>query len=156
MATLVTNRSGRRAGKFTVRWKNPDGTRQEKHFADLVSAETLCAAKHAEEDARGVLRRQYRDAVTRIINCISVDDNGCWIWRLRTEPEGYGRLTVDGKDGYLAHRFVYEQLVGPIPDGLHLDHLCRVRSCVNPEHLEPVTPQENLHRSWAGRREGTS
>lgn len=54
-------------------------------------------------------------------------------------------------DGRLvrAHRFSYERAVGPIPAGLQIDHLCRVRACVNPAHLEPVTCGENVRRSWA-------
>ena len=57
----------------------------------------------------------------------------------------YGKFTVGGRMVY-AHRFAYELWVGPIPDGLHLDHLCRVRHCVNPDHLEPVTHKENILR----------
>jgi hypothetical protein len=75
-----------------------------------------------------------------------VDENGCWIWQLQRSPNGYGRTQRNGKVT-TAHRASYERLVGPIPEGLHLDHLCRVRLCVNPAHLEPVTPLENNRRS---------
>jgi len=65
------------------------------------------------------------------------------------DTKRYGRITVweDGRRRYVrAHRYSYEAFVGPIPEGLTLDHLCRVRNCVNPEHLEPVSLKENLLR----------
>jgi hypothetical protein len=71
----------------------------------------------------------------------------CWIWQLKLSARtGYGIVRVAGRD-WLAHRWYYEQANGPIEDGLQLDHLCRVRECVNPAHMEPVTPQENTRRS---------
>lgn len=80
-----------------------------------------------------------------------VDQSGeCWNWTASCDRKGYGRFTVahDVKVG--AHRFAYEQVVGAIPDGLDLDHLCRNRACVNPNHLEPVSHKENVRRgeSW--------
>lgn len=66
----------------------------------------------------------------------------CWLWRKRIDGGGYGRFSCGGR--YVsAHRWSYERLIGPIPFGLHLDHLCRTRACVNPAHLEPVTLREN-------------
>ena len=79
---------------------------------------------------------------------VSVDENGCWVWRRHVGRDGYGRF-----GHVLTHRFYYELFTGePIPQGLQIDHLCRNRSCVNPEHLEPVTKSENLRRGWAARR----
>lgn len=76
-----------------------------------------------------------------------VDMSGdCWLWTGPPDRDGYGKFTVTGSQRAFAHRFAYEQLVGPIPDGLQLDHLCRVPACVRPEHLEPVTCRENLLR----------
>lgn len=70
----------------------------------------------------------------------------CWLWRgSMWESTGYGRFWVDDKT-VLVHRWSYEHHVGPIPKGKHLDHLCRVRNCVRPDHLEPVTARENLLR----------
>ena len=76
---------------------------------------------------------------------VTVDPDGCWIWNGSKTSGGYGKYTARGKSRS-AHRGVYELLVGPIPDGMQLDHLCRVRACVNPLHLEPVTQRENLLR----------
>lgn len=74
--------------------------------------------------------------------------SGCWLWSGAISNEGYGRFRfgVRGSKQGMAHRFAYELLVGPIPQGLQLDHLCRTPACVNPAHLEPVTGRENLLR----------
>lgn len=82
----------------------------------------------------------------------------CWLWKGALK-DGYGSQHSEGKT-WQAHRLIYTLLVGPIPEGLDLDHLCRVRHCVNPDHLEPVTRAENLRRSknigkgdpWKNRR----
>jgi hypothetical protein len=69
----------------------------------------------------------------------------CWLWTGGKSPNGYGHFSDRPWQGG-AHRWAYEHLVGPIPSGLCLDHLCRVRHCVRPEHLEPITQRENLLR----------
>lgn len=72
----------------------------------------------------------------------------CWLWTAALNQNGYGRFLVAPNPPVMsqAHRFAYELLRGPIPDGLSLDHLCRVRNCVNPDHLEPVTQRTNVLR----------
>ena len=121
---------------------------------------------HGKPDARGMCAMHYgrwrnhgdplgggprrgRPVADRFWDLVEKNwDTGCWLWtgtRTTYKREGYGRF--NGPDGLvLAHRFAYELLVGPIPEGLQIDHLCRVRLCVNPAHLEPVTHTENVLR----------
>jgi len=73
------------------------------------------------------------------------DPDECWEWQGSTNKNGYGITGLSGKN-VLAHRAVYLEMVGPIPEGMQLDHLCANRICVNPNHLEPVTSHENQVR----------
>lgn len=84
---------------------------------------------------------------------IPQEPDGCWIWLGDLDESGYGRavsMMLSPTRTKMAHRWTYEQRIGPIPEGLHLDHLCRIRCCVNPEHLEPVTVAENVRRGVHG------
>lgn len=72
----------------------------------------------------------------------------CWLWLGSKHPSGYAAMSVENRSRYV-HRLSYELFVGPIPEGLTIDHLCRVRNCVNPNHLEPVTAAENTRRARA-------
>lgn len=72
----------------------------------------------------------------------------CWLWTGARGRAGYGHFwSTAARQMTTAHRFAYELLVGPIPPGLQIDHLCRNRRCVRPDHLEPVTTRENTFRS---------
>ena len=84
-----------------------------------------------------------------------VDANGCWIWQLSRDRVGYGRVRQGGRM-VAAHRAYYERFVGPIADDFEIDHLCNVRCCVNPEHMEPVTHRENVLRRYERARKVAS
>lgn len=107
-------------------------------------------------------RGTYEVTVSSLFDHVDVGDgSGCWIWTGWRQKAGYGRVSFHART-QLAHRFFYELLVGPIPEGLELDHVCHTqaqgcragmlcphRPCVRPEHLEPVTRKVNHRRGWA-------
>lgn len=79
---------------------------------------------------------------------INFDGPGdCWLWTGTKDRDGYGKFHAPNGTGG-AHRAAFELWEGPIPKGLHIDHLCRVPNCVNPAHMEPVTPAENCRRGY--------
>jgi hypothetical protein len=73
----------------------------------------------------------------------------CWVYRGGLTPKGYSIIRLDSQRTAISHRVAYEQLIGPIPEGLELDHLCRNRACWNPWHLDPVTHAVNVRRGLA-------
>lgn len=77
---------------------------------------------------------------------VTRDESGCWLWNGTVSDTGYPQFRINGRS-LRAHRVAYELFVGAIPDGLTIDHLCRVKRCVNPAHLEPVTAAENTRRA---------
>lgn len=85
--------------------------------------------------------------IPRFGKAVVVTD-GCWRWLKYINQWGYGAFKV-GRRTVQAHRFMYELMVGPIPPGLHIDHLCRNHSCLNPDHLEAVTKRENTLRGFS-------
>ena len=108
-----------------------------------VNSRTLCQLSYP---GSGDHRTRLADLPPRVLAKIKPSSTGCWLWTGAIAGNGYGSLGVDGRTRS-AHRYVYEQTVGAVPDGLTLDHLCRVRHCVRPEHLDPVPLAENLRRS---------
>lgn len=97
------------------------------------------------------MSRAARPVIDRIAERVALTDSGCVIWLASLDIGGYGQIGVGSKvDGSArkvkVHRALYELVIGPIPLGLDLDHLCRNRACCRPDHLEPVTRRENLAR----------
>lgn len=84
----------------------------------------------------------------RVFAYVDAYVDGCWLWMGPMTDNGYGRVMRDRR-ALMAHRAVWEINNGPIPDGLVIDHLCRNRRCVNPEHLEPVEQGTNMKRGEA-------
>lgn len=135
------------AGK---RFAAPGATCSVEGCDVAVHAYGLCNSHAHKMRAHGdpLLGREQkaRDSLTsRFWTKVAITPS-CWLWLAATNQNGYGTFSHESRP-CKAHRFAYELLVGPIPEGLVLDHLCRVRNCVNPSHLEPVTQVENLRRA---------
>ena len=100
----------------------------------------------------GLRGPKARPVLDRFAERVALTDSGCIEWLGTTNGVGYGQFRLHPDQGsrrVYAHRYSYEYHVGPIPDGLHLDHLCRNTICVNPEHLEPVTSAVNILRGMS-------
>jgi hypothetical protein len=92
-----------------------------------------------------VYSRRKTDPLLRFLPKVGIAASGCWEWLTYRTPDGYGQFW-GGNACILAHRWSYQHYVGPIPDGLVIDHLCRNPGCVNPDHLEPVPMRTNTER----------
>lgn len=113
-----------------------------------TEGETVTAETHTIDEAlsRFTLKSYVSDRLPhRFWSKVDTTDPGCWLWTANIGVEGYGRFWLVDRF-VLAHRMAYELSVGPVPAGLQLDHLCRVRRCVRPSHLEPVTGKANTLR----------
>lgn len=86
----------------------------------------------------------------RLLDKIVIDEAGCWVWTACLDRYGYGKISVKNKK-QKAHRTAYEEFIGSIEEGMVLDHTCRIRACINPGHLEPVTMAENTRRGFRDR-----
>lgn len=111
----------------------------------------LCT-RHYMRELRGYQPEPPDDSV-RFWSKVNKTEN-CWLWLGGQNGLRYGQVWLTKKKGHcVAHRFAYEEIVGKVPEGLVLDHICRVRHCVNPDHLEPVTFAENIRRGINSTRE---
>src|SRR3990167_8282615 len=125
----------------------------------MEAAMAICSIPFCDRPVitRGWCRKHYRrwrthgstddpnDPDIRFARYIATDPNGCVIWLGALNQHGYGRFRYGDRKEY-AHRFAYERTHGPVPEGLFLDHLCRVRACINPEHLEATDMRTNTLR----------
>lgn len=107
--------------------------------------------RHGNPAIAGVVQRSITTS-QRFAEKYTISKDGCWLWVGAISDTGYGSFW-DGEKSLSAHRHSYESTHGKQPSDMHLDHLCRVRRCVNPVHLELVTPRENLRRGNGGPRE---
>ncbi len=117
-----------------------------------TSKGTYSEAHHREHHQdRSVDRERgsmkWRPVLDRLLDFALPEPNsGCWLWMGRCSPKGYGQISGTDQMMRPAHCVAYELFKGPIPEGTEIDHLCRVRCCVNPQHLEAVTHRENVLR----------
>lgn len=121
-----------------------DGCGRPARSKDLCNRCYQRLWNHGDPTAR--FNNNGKPALERFTEKRIIDESGCWFWTGTINRKGYGMFWPTA-NGTPAHRWSYEHYVGPIPEGLQLDHLCRVRRCVNPAHLEPVTAKENQVRS---------
>jgi len=123
---------------------------------NIALAHGLCSAHYNRVRRHGSLDDPRPPETERFWRKVRKED-GCWWWTGAVDGQ-YGRFWIGPRtqSGRIvqAHRYAYERLVGPIPDGLHIDHLCCNKLCVNPAHLEPVTGVENVQRGIRRARSG--
>jgi len=124
------------------------------HCRGLCSKHYARAVRHGDPEAyptRASSRNPDPWATeSRFFASVAETHTGCWEWQGYRDKKGYALFRVDGRK-VPAHRWAWMHLRGEIPDGLHLDHVCENPPCVNPWHLDPVTPAENTRRAFHGR-----
>lgn len=124
-------------GRWEARIRTADGTR----YFTGTDREKVMARAAEFDDRYKTLTPQEERFWRRVLK-----GSNCWLWRGYIKPDGYGSVQDENLRKWQAHRYAYELTIGPIPDGMHLDHKCRNSWCVRPAHLEPVSPTENHKR----------
>jgi hypothetical protein len=110
----------------------------------------MCERHYRRMKTKGSTVDPHVDNLSRY----EIDSQGCWVWSGTLYGNGYGKLTREIHGTRLAHRAFYIEHRSPIADGLELDHLCRNRACVNPNHLDPVVRSVNIQRGYDARQDG--
>ena len=128
------------------------GVRKTVSVDDLTSGKTKscgCLRRDTSRDRARPLAEKFWEKVNKDgpIPAYRLDFDPCWIWTAAVNAKGYGVMGVK-KGSTLAHVISYNLHVGHVPSGMQIDHLCRVRNCVNPNHLEVVTPRVNVNRGF--------
>lgn len=144
MTTVLELTRERLATFNVIRWDAPTATRMPRH--------QRLHLMRTEPYLRGL---NLTPEQTFWMKVGEPDEFGCWPWLGGMHPSGHGTAHHEGRSVY-AHRLAYESLIGPIPPGLQLDHLCRNPSCVNPLHLDPVTSAVNTARGVHRRASATA
>lgn len=120
---------------------------EQRTFNPRVQRSKLCGGTTSISD----LPARMQGKVSLELCPLAGLGNFCWTWTGALNSRGYGCVGIDGKS-QLIHRVAYQLLVGPIPAGLQIDHLCQNKRCCNPAHLEPVTGKVNCERTAAARK----
>lgn len=131
--------------------EHPRGNRTEPYLSSWCEECDLAGLATGKPGWRLIFRdssgRARKLSIAERFESKVLKTDGCWLWQRAKSSSGYGVFGVAWGHSMCAHRFAYEQAVGPIPDGLEIDHLCSNRLCVRPDHLEPVTREENIRRA---------
>jgi len=128
----------------------PENTRFADKKRNCLRCHQETQRRYRERQDAGIAY-EPAPAATRFLALVDKSP-ACWEWRGRRHRLGYGQFHHKTGACMVAHKFSWELRNGPVPDGLELDHLCRNRGCVNPDHLEAVTHAENVRRAWLARK----